>query len=588
MRGAALILVIAILAALMAIAAPFALSMRTAERTARGYSAALRADLAARAAREIAVRHLLEAHPELERRRAEAEGLLADSPEDWTETAELLVPLADLPGATSFEVRDPRGIILAATIEDEQGKIDLNSATPQALGALIAASSLVRAIDEKARAIEVEDASRFFRDGDSETFDGLLAIGEEIVAYRDIQGNAFVGCERGALLSAQKPEELRHPAGELVADARGLKLALTPFWLEPGDWRPFERVSSLRDVALWRLVDAYVPRALAGGGTAADLRALGLGASGAGPLLDGRWQRILERAKDPRLLREARDLLARLEEARDLETFSARELEELRPYLTVSSVRPAEWAGGALVLSRIEPDPNSWVTPLGLGVTIPAAAHGAAARIEGPGGAIAYGRALLPSRSPARLFFFPQTDATIEAKSARVWVAPRHPLNVNTAPRRALEAALVGIELRGARSKDSSVDLVTPREAAALAARIVERPLRSHEDLDRILREALAANEISALDAKAILLNAMDPGHPLLYRSSAPFVYRSGGTATIVATGIVNDAAGNELARRVLRDVVAVSPPEVAALRFDSQADFFYEARGGIAVAGRR
>ena len=62
----------------------------------------------------------------------------------------------------------------------------------------------------------------------------------------------------------------------------------------------------------------------------------------------------------------------------------------------------------------------------------------------------------------------------------------------------------------------------------------------------------------------AILANAIDPGSPYLGTYTAPFCYRGGEVATVIATGIVNDAAGNELARHVLRETVAVALGQTA------------------------
>ena len=50
---------------------------------------------------------------------------------------------------------------------------------------------------------------------------------------------------------------------------------------------------------------------------------------------------------------------SRLSDARDLEVLSARELEDVRHLVTVAGARPGEWAGGAIVLNRVELDPKS-------------------------------------------------------------------------------------------------------------------------------------------------------------------------------------------------------------------------------------
>jgi hypothetical protein len=664
--------VIVILAALIAIAAPFALSMRLEERTARGFSAALRADMAARAARELAVRRLLDLHPDLERTRAVAEKKLADSPEDFTDPAALKVDLADLPGDAALLVRDPKGTILAAEIEDEQGKIDLNSAGGRLLGNLLGVAVLAKDIGSDARDIELEDPPPFFSDGDPETFDGLLEIDGELIAYRQVDGSTLKGCERGVFFSAPLPENLEHKKGALVRDARGGKIAATPFWLDLGAYLPFKTVASVRDIAGWQLVDAYVAGLFRSGYTVEDLRRLGLGGAemrdlGAGRALDAEVRRRADLASvsataevsdelaqslarvadrkeesatngavdavlrrmgrsagqqwlekqlgamgagsgdgsvrqfvsmaqarlrqrddyERKYFRDALALASRLRDVHDLETLSAREAAELRACLTVSSVRPAEWAGGALVQNRVEPLPDQQASTLVLGVDVNDAYGGGVARVEADG-KLEHRRIAGYNRQRHVLTLFPQLEGTYEPDTARVFVAPRHPVNLNTAPLRVLRALFTGLEIAGANTEEGERDFVTPKKADAVARRIVAQPVKCYEDLFKLLEDAVVAKEITENERGAILWCAMDAGHPQLRGATAPMCFRSGGAATVIGTGIVNDKAGNELARRTFREVLAVSPPREATLHVDSQADFYYEAGEPIVIPGRR
>src|SRR5690606_37843798 len=115
--------------------------------------------------------------------------------------------------------------------------------------------------------------------------------------------------------------------------------------------------------------------------------------------------------------------------------------------------------------------------------------------------------------------------------------------------------------------------LVTPAEAARVADRLIAAaPNTGPDHLRTILDEAESAVESDAGDAAAIFLNAIDAPGGIAGRT-APFTYESGGVYTIEATGIVNNPAGVELARHVLRETVAVAPPREVTLHIDSQED---------------
>lgn len=652
-RGAALILVVAILAALIAIAAPFALSMRLEERSARGYSASIRAELAARAARDLAVRRLMDAHPDALRRAAIAAQALDDSPEDFSDPTQLRLPLvAPLPGETLFAVRDPRGTMLQAEIEDEQGKVDLNSATGELLGNLLGAAALLAPVDAATKELLLDDASPFFSDGNPETIDGLLWIDAEMLAYRHIErcekGDAVLGLERGVFFSAPDPEILVHREGAIVRDGRGKKIAETPFWLAIGAYTPFQTVASIRDIASWQLADYYIAQLFRRGYTAEELRdRFGLGgdrfeaiaraivprtepksetetaraidpaelSEKTPPAEDGAAEKLVESALarlgrrdgekflresmkamrsanadwkryaqlidarlrqreeyERRYFRDAAELLGRLRDVRDLETLSARELQQLRPYLTVSAVRPGEWVGNALVLDRIEPVPGQRVSRLRLGVRIPEVALGAVARVEGSG-LVEYRRVAGASNDAIALA--PPLDGTYDAQAARVLVAPPHPVNLNTAARRVLRAVFLGLEATAGGTKDDAErDFVAPREADAIVARVVAAPVKSWEDFAERLAGAVTAQEISARDALTVLHAAIEPGARGIRGATAPLCLRSGGTATVIATGVVNDRAGGEVARRAVRETLAIAPPREAVIHLDSQADF--------------
>jgi type II secretory pathway component PulK len=724
--GNALILVIVSLAALIAIATPFALSMRMHERSARGFAAGVRAGEAARAGRELAVQRLIAGTPGIERLAAGADGTLDASGEDVDDLDELAVTATALPGASAMRLDDARGTQVSVAVEDEQGKANLNSASGLLLGNILGVASLAADVDAGSKELPLEGDAPFYSDGRRDTLDGLLLVGGELIAYRHIEAGVVSGLERGAFFSAPDPRILVHRKGELVHDARGWKLAEHPFWVEMGGYRPYIRVAGAREIASWQLVDLTLANLFRRGVTPEVLQEYGLGgealrAMGAARTLErvsreaeearargdaaalasenpsgaaaarregvegaegadgaagatataeaprereregeedddppaagaprreapedpeAAAERIARRAESGRggdaaaavdgalrrmgrsdgkawldkvmravgssqgaaakaFAKQALERLRQLEEherayykdqreqaervadARDLEALSARELEQrLRPYVTAASTRPGEWAAGALVVNPVDFDPMGSVTTLVLGVDVPEAAAGLACRVDTPDRGPVYRRIAAYRRAnprrPAQLALFPQLEGSYEAGTLRAFVAPAHPVNVNTAPRRLLEALLTGLETGFMSQTQGAVrDFVTPSEAALVAARIVGAPIAEHRELLGVLDAAVSAGEISPMDRLAILLNAMDPGHPQLRGRTLPFCYRGGEVATVLSSGVANDPAGNELARKVVRDVVAVSPPRGATVHLDSQADLF-------------
>src|SRR5580658_5624578 len=125
-RGAALILVVVVIAALIAIATPFAVSMRLHEKSARGFAARVKARRLAEAARNDALAGLMSTHPDEERRARLARGDNLSDDEDWDSVAELHPRPRDLSGKYTLDSRSSKTTILDVETKDERGKIDIN------------------------------------------------------------------------------------------------------------------------------------------------------------------------------------------------------------------------------------------------------------------------------------------------------------------------------------------------------------------------------------------------------------------------------------------------------------------------------
>lgn len=160
------------------------------------------------------------------------------------------------PGSLQFSDEYERGLRILGNgqVTDEQGKVDVNRASFLLLGNLFGSDHLNKAMDERARQMELTDASMFPSDGDPQTMDGLLVIHNawtgafEAVTYRHKQGNVLHGVVRGELLSIPAP----HSQGSLVMDARALKLFLHRLWGSKPN--TFASLSGLRCINNWSLM----------------------------------------------------------------------------------------------------------------------------------------------------------------------------------------------------------------------------------------------------------------------------------------------------------------------------------------------
>ena len=121
-RGAALLIVIVVLAALMIIATPFAISMRLQERGSRNQAAQARAEIAAESVGNWAKAYIFQTcrardpHPEY------------DTIDEFT--PDLSAIDGEMLGLATKNLQDPYGTIVDVEVQDEQAKINANSATP--------------------------------------------------------------------------------------------------------------------------------------------------------------------------------------------------------------------------------------------------------------------------------------------------------------------------------------------------------------------------------------------------------------------------------------------------------------------------
>lgn len=665
-NGVALIMVVVVLTALMIVGTPFVISMRLHERGSFRTLGDRKAELARISARNHTVAHLFASHPSRETGSLEVEWRAVDAQSRDLGTVtymkravddrdEITVPIpagilldtgtaereTDRSGVTSasspaYQTRNSRGRVIDVRVEDEQAKINLNTAPPMLLANLLGSGHLREALpaDPGDATLPLDDTSSFPADEDDETIDGVVVLFDpatfamEAVSYRGKTKDSLTGCSRGDYFSGI----WTFGAGTPVVDIRALKIAMyRSYGLSDGRLRTYRTPSAIREIADISMAQVFLDQLSRMGMTLKDLRRYGLTKKEMeglrlGYLHDQLEARDAARRKDEDSFeatggnmfgaippgqsfdRVAQNYFKRAIRAYEelafepgLETFDAVRYESIAPFITTFSGQPSAWseeqlqpaaltAGtasgqpvlivkhqdffgvGTLVRIRSVTDPNK-VEYNYVSVQRQSQSTG---RIVGARVALA---------SPLR-FDYDDHEALVSA-------ALRHPINLNTAPFEVLVACLAGVRLRGA----AEVERVTRTEARALASFFIEnRPFIDFDHYREMISYASRKEIVDDDDVLALLLNAVNPNHPMLGVSTTAFCFNSDNTYTIESTGVVHADSGFEVARRRAREVVEAYPPpgpdsETLTIEISTQEEwvprYFYRPIQDLYQTGR-
>ncbi len=254
-RGMAVVMVVLVLTGLMVIAAPFLASMRMSQKQTMNYAWKTRARFIAEGALRHAVARLMDTHEDTER--LADEGVITGTPAsiDYDDIDELTVDFDGAGSASGVDMADPRGGMGDVRIEDENGKVNINSAPPMLISNLLGVTVLTDDVEEDDDEIPVEDTTPFFADDDPSTIDGLVKIDREYIAYRGKTAEKLTGCMRGFFDIITRSV---HQEDALVLDGRGWKIAEHRALANPGAFTRFETPDSIRDVACWSRFDMLV------------------------------------------------------------------------------------------------------------------------------------------------------------------------------------------------------------------------------------------------------------------------------------------------------------------------------------------
>jgi hypothetical protein len=262
----ALILVVVVIISLVAVATPFLVSMRLSEKSSKNFLDNVKAQEIARGALNHTIFSLYRTHDCEERDRLLATILTGSGQRQKTSLSDQIFATPDFDllgefditfprqtasGGSSRSFADPTGAIWSAQVQDEQAKINLNSATPWLIANLMGVAQLTEDVDVKETEIKLTDTTPFYADTDPETIDGYVKIDSEYIAYCGKTEAALTGCLRGMFLEAEK-----HSAGALVYDGRAFKIAQHRVHNERGHLTLFSTPASVRDIANWTKFDA--------------------------------------------------------------------------------------------------------------------------------------------------------------------------------------------------------------------------------------------------------------------------------------------------------------------------------------------
>ncbi|MHC4223209.1 MAG: hypothetical protein ACYSUN_04395, partial [Planctomycetota bacterium] len=537
-RGIAILTVITALVALIVIAVPFAISMRL------GYERSEAANARVRAQQQVdSTLAFLEAYMSSSTERVEimnrdqgGEDEINSNPEiDATE--ELSVSVSDLAttlGVSAEEIKNPYGTILGWSVEDENAKFNINSASCFALGNLLGLSVVSGDTPETANAIELENADAFPERG-------YVKIGRELIKYTGKDGSRLTGCERGlAASSTDHGAAEDHKPGAYVLNYAAWAIAYYPVARRPGEFTMFDALN-VSDISRIAALDPEVPVI-----TQADWERIlpFVTCYSKGEVADG-WCNIQPVVQGTTLPSEEEDqdnfnflgtslyfnmgTVIRLQEAAE-----AAEEEEDTPRYRRKEMRPRRKDYGMV----FEANPTD--------------------------------------RREHRMELYGKAHRKFEGNQMRVQARVRHPVNLNTASRTVLIALFSNLRLKRTTSPE---ERVTPEDAAAVADAILAKrakgePLDGYEDLKDLL-EKLETEEskITRDDRFAIYRNCQNSSDNGLYFGTAPACFRSFDVYTLHASCTISDAGGKLLAKRSASRVVEIGSQVTTSRIWDSQRD---------------
>ncbi len=595
-RGIALLMVITVLVTLAIVAVTFAPQMQRGRERTESNAAKQRAEFEVRMVLDHVVQYLAMSTPHSEQQIGGLDGLTGmgtlgnwkvDNLDEiipgeafhkdlqdlirtaWTSDPTLVQRLKYLQDRGLDPTRDDRGMISSVSVADAQARINVHGGQPFLLANLMGSALLTEDLDAGSGEIDVKNVSSSAAAGLPGFPDqnGWLRIGNEVIKYKNFDGQSFKGCERGAARNtplADNGGAQNHKKGTPIIDYTAYKIATHLIARQAGRLTKFANVEDLRSVTGWG-EGGYLPS-------------------------------------------------SRLAQIRDHVTLvSERESAEgwLAPQLSVQELPTS--AGGESpdrVIVRDaqnETGTTSFVNP-GTIVRVTDGRNTAYQVVseigDGNNGQIdkeytLAGAVGADRPEDSRALVFPGGETMVAA------LAP-YPININTASREVLFAVLCNLQHRLAKEDDQMVspklawmladEIATSRAgsfqsvAGTEGSRKIRRsgPFRNAEDWGRFLKDRQATGAISRAQEFALYTNAINPHSRDLKFGTAPWCFRTLDVYHVDARVAINNRAGEQIAEAALRQVVSIGSDAHTTWTVDSQADFeerIQQGSGGKFIA---
>ncbi len=241
-QAVALVMVIATLSMLILIAIPFVRSMRIEKRATSNQLSKVKAKLIAQGAFEYSLSQLSRSDDTLERY-ASQDKIFKTPGFDSTQESEVNFVFPN------YRAKNPKGDLWSVEVEDEQGKIDLNSASPWLIGNLMASAICLRTVDKEGSIIRVDSTAHFPDEK------GFLWVEGELIRYHSKRADSFHGCERGLYSSTSAFSKAKKiTPGTLLLDARAYRICRYRTLARP--FQTIEEVKKIADLSETHAIDA--------------------------------------------------------------------------------------------------------------------------------------------------------------------------------------------------------------------------------------------------------------------------------------------------------------------------------------------
>jgi len=526
-EGIALIIVLSVLTMLLVIATPFVVEARRDRRTAVISAERQRARAVAEAALEMAKGRLERTHQGWESRPSSGGTPDYDSPAEFMVDAHPKAWADALGQQGGFPyMADPRGDLWSVCVEDEQGRIDADTAPPFLLAGLVGRTVLTKEAKSGDTTLEVESLTGL------PPKNGRVLLGTELLEYRRAEGTTLSG------VSVAR----NHEVGSWVLSGLALDLAQwnTLSRHAQGGYKRLPTVTALKDVS------RYGKTALPEARLDSLLDVLTVHGRAITPSGWVEPVRVVA-AVDPEAFRPDRG--GQPVRVRNPDFFNAGTMVRLGDgktweYHLVTRVSGGRSGGTVWLL-----DEAKQIWPFDTAVLQ------------------AEARRPVNINSASRDVLVLLLEGLEYSPTGRR--DPKHEHRVTRAIAESLADMLIqNRPIRGPRHLVNLLSvsyLVAKGDYTAPVGGVTESDVR------------VAGQEPPAITprmAMAIVQNAINPLHRSLLASTMPFGYVSGDWFRVEALASVNDGAGTERAHHRLREVFRTGPAEELLLHLDRQVDF--------------